>query len=584
MVRSDVEYIGQYRSSSRARQVLRSLGTSTSVVVDWTMFNWFKSSFELVLERDNKSVWTPEWVQAGLARFGANIPSALVEWEYGNFNPSLYSAAELGRDGRQSSGISKERVSTSTRDAKRGTSSHPTSQTERLGRGTISSEGRDAGGYERTPAMVHGRRRSNLPHRVFRRSDGTSLRVDPRAYEHAKAATMSCAGGRERGRKPYPLSYVVEQVIHRSHFAGAPYFSSNADALESAVQRAELAQSGRKAMDPYVAGRRIQHGPTGPKGRLVWMAPLATTLVASRYSKAVYEGLRLSGVFAYSTRKLEIGGFISELQSRFKYVYSLDFSGFDAYLPAFIIDDVFHILKTWLVLDETESRILDRVIHDFIHSRIVLPDGSMWQVHRGVPSGNPFTSLVDSVANLLIINYCLIRSTDVALKADRVMILGDDSVFGTDHYVPLPDIAKAAAELGMVLNVQKSKIATLKDRVEFLGHQWSHGRPYRPLWELVQRMVFPERHLKRTKQDSLIRFYSYSADAEDWITLLYNVRTNWGSYLDMVRAILQEADVGEEITFESGPGRLRYLESIEPELLPPDVRRGPALAVYGTVF
>jgi hypothetical protein len=582
MVRTDVEYVGQYRSSSRARQVLRSLGTSTSVVVDWTMFNWFKSSFELVLERDNKSVWTPEWVRTGLSRFGSNIPTALVEWECGSFEPTAYSAAELGRDGRQSSGISTKRVSSSIRDTVR-TTATPTNSTG-LGSGTIGSKSRNARRHEGTSALVVDRRRSTLSDRVFRRSDGTPLRVDARAYEHATAATMSCAGGREGRREPYSLSYVVEQVVHRSHFAGAPYFSSNADALESAVLRAQLVQSGRKAMDPYVAGRRVQHGPSGPKGRLVWMAPLATTLVASRYSKAVYEGLRLQGVFAYGTRKLEIGGFISELQSRFKHVFSLDFSGFDAFLPAFVIDDAFRILKTWLILDETESRILDRVIHDFIHSRIILPDGSMWQVHRGVPSGNPFTSLVDSVANLLIINYCLIRTTGVALKADRVMILGDDSVFGSDHYVPLPDIARAAAELGMVLSVEKSKIATLSQRVEFLGHEWSHGRPYRPLWDLVQRMVFPERHLRRTKSDSLIRFYSYSADAEDWITLLYQVRTNWGSYLDIVRALLQEADVGEDITFESGPGRLRYLESVEPGLLPPDIRRGPALAVYGTVF
>jgi hypothetical protein len=583
MVRSDVEYIGQYRSSSRARQVLRSLGASTSVVVDWTMFNWFSSSFELVLERDNKSVWTPEWVRTGLSRFGSNIPTALVEWEYGGFDPSKYSAAELGRDGRSqrsSSGIPNAGVPASIRTKEHSAAS----TTERLGRGTISSKSGDARRPEGTSVAVDATRRSTLSNRVLRRSDRTPLRIDTIAYEHAKAATISCAGGREGRREPYTLSQVVDKVIHRSHFSGAPYFSSNADALESALLRAEQIQSGRIAMDPYVAGRRIQHGPSGPKGRLVWMAPLATSIVASRYSKAVYDGLRLQGVFAYGTRKLEVGGFISELQSRFKRVYSLDFSGFDSTLPAFVIDDVFRIIKSWLILDDAEERILDRVIHDFIHSRIILPDGSMWQVHRGVPSGNPFTSLVDSIANLLIINYCLIRTTGVALKMDRVMILGDDSVFGTNHYVPLPDIAKAAAELGMVLSVEKSKIAALSQRVEFLGHEWSHGRPYRPLWDLVQRMVFPERHLRRTKSDSLIRFYSYSADAEDWITLLYQVRKNWGSYLDMVRALLQEADVGDEITFESGPGRLRYLENIEPDLLPADVRRGPALAVYGTMF
>jgi hypothetical protein len=581
-VRYDVEYIGQYRSSSRARQVLSSLGSSTSVVVDWTMFNWFKSSFQLVPERDNKSVWTPEWVRTGLSRFGSQIPTSLGEWEFGKFNPAEYSLAELGR--AEPGSTERGRIPSSV-GATASTRGKGVSQAEdqALVDGAIGTKGRNARGDRRTPQMVLDRQGGDIPHRIFRRSDRTPLRVDAESYEHAKAATMSCAASREGGREPYPLQQVVDQVIHRSHFAGAPYFCSNEDALASAVERAVLVGSGRKAMDPYVAGRRVQHGPSGPKGRLVWMAPLATTLVASRFSKAVYDGLRFLGVFAYSKRKLEVGGFISELQARFRYVYSIDFSGFDAGLPAFLIDDVFGILKSWLRLNEEDSRVLDRVIHDFIHSRIILPDGSIWQVHRGVPSGNPFTSLVDSVANLLLINYCLIRTTGVALKADRVMILGDDSVFGADRYVPLPDLARAAAELGMTISVEKSKIATLSDNVEFLGHQWSHARPYRPLWDIVQRMVFPERHLKRTRSDSIIRFYTYSSDAEDWITLLYMVRTNWGSYLDMVRALLQEADVGE-ITFESGPGNLRFLESVEPDLLPSEIRQGTNLAVYGTVL
>jgi hypothetical protein len=376
------------------------------------------------------------------------------------------------------------------------------------------------------------------------------------------------------------MDEVVGNVVHMRHFASAPYFCSNELALDRALRDATLVAEGSRAFDPYVAGRRVQHGASGSKGRLVWMAPLSTTLVASRYSKAIYDGVKHLPVFAFATRRSTIGAVLSEFQTRFQRVYSLDFSGFDARVPARLIADAFDILSTWLDIDDEDERILARVIHDFIHSRIVLPDQSMWQVHRGVPSGNPFTSLVGSVVNLLVLNYMWIKTTGVALSADRVMVLGDDSVFATNGYVSLHELASAASDMGMVVSTEKSTVATRSSGVDFLGHSWSHGRPHRPLWDLAIRMAFPERHLKRTKADSWLRFFCYSADADEWIELLYMIRHKYGSYMDMVQVLLRDSEA-EVVNLESAPGYLRYLEAVEPERLDAAVRAGPALAVYG---
>jgi hypothetical protein len=565
----DVNYVSQYRCSARAHQVLKALGSSTAVVTDWHLFNKLSAvGFELDPERDNKSVWSPEWVRIGLERFGDSIPFALREWEFGKFQATNYSKDELAFIAR-----ARPRPSRST----------STNTSSVIQRGTRTS------GYRNGRRPVTAYRTIDVSARVAVPDSETVNRrvdirhVDPRVYADAKAATLSTVGCRVRGNKPLSVDEVVDKVLHHSHFAGAPYFCSNRDALERATRDSSLVARGERAFDPYVAGRRVQHGPSGPKGRLVWMAPLSTTLLASRYSKAIYDGLSRAQCFAYGTRKSSVGGYISELQSRFKWVYSLDFSAFDAKIPAYVLNDVFNILRTWLELDDDQVVEYNRIVHDFIHSRIVLPDGSMWQVHRGVPSGNPFTSLVDSVANLLIINYCLIKATGVALKADQVMVLGDDSVFGTNHYVPLTALASAASDVGMVLSVEKSGIATLRDKVEFLGHSWQNARPYRPLKDLAIRMAFPERHKKRTRSESLIRLYSYLADCEDSITMFAMIRYTYGNYLDMARNVLYEAGVSE-VNFESGPGRLQYLEMVERDTLPANVRQGITLAAVGILY
>jgi hypothetical protein len=575
-VRYDVEYIGQYRGSKRAMQVLRNFGSSTAVVVDWTLFNMFGSvGIRLDPVKDNKSVWSPEWIKKGLEKFGTRISPALEAWELGSWNPREW--ASDTRTGKRSDGGS---ASGEERRFGSGSGTSSSSTASPMGRGAFSA----AGGNRRsanTGRHLPDSERALLPGTVagslHQNSSGGSW--EPEVYEHAKSATLAAAGAKFRRFTPLQYDVVCEEVVHANHFSGLPDLTRNRDALPCALRGVLRIANGDRAFQPYSAGRRVQHGVDGPKGRLIWMAPLTTTIVASSFSKPIYEGLKAIPTFSYGWRKQEIGGKLSELQARFDYVYSLDFSGFDARIPAFMLNDAFQILKTWLELSVEQEAVFNRVVHDFIHSRIVLPDGSMWQVHRGVPSGNPFTSLVDSVVNLLTLNYMWIRATGIGVKPGHAMILGDDSVFGTNQRVDLDTLASYAAELGMLVNVDKSKVATRDSAVEYLGHSWRNSRPHRPFHDIIIRMAFPERHQRRSTSDSLVRFISYAADSEEFVDVFYAVRKTYGSYLDMVRALLLEIEV-DEITFDQGPGYLRYLETIEPNMLK-DLRRGLKLAAIG---
>jgi len=299
------------------------------------------------------------------------------------------------------------------------------------------------------------------------------------------------------------------------------------------------------------------------------MASLNTSIVGTAFSKRVSQNLERRRPFAIGLRSVEKGALISELTSRFRYVYSLDWSGFDASAPAFMVDDVFRMLRTHLDLDEEARDMWERFVSDFIHSRLLTPDGSIFQKHRGIPSGSAFTSLVGSVLNLLLMNYVLIRLTGAALKPDRVLIQGDDCVFASNAEYDLGKLAGYAAELGFTLSVEKSAVTDTHlegrgpfDQVHFLGHYWSHGWPHRPKKEILQRQLYPERHKRRTDAESALRFFSYLTDAwESWdiFTRAYPAEESFAS---MTRC-LDEIDGHEiDVGVVDLPGQLRYYAAV----------------------
>nr|QDH87090.1 MAG: RNA-dependent RNA polymerase [Partitiviridae sp.] len=380
--RRDVEYIGQYRCSARAKETLRrGEAYVDSAMVDWSLFAEFSDEFSLDVERDNKSVWDPRWLVRGLARFGSSVPASLA---------TKFRRPEPLREARTSRGASNQK------ESPRGASSASPR--------TVGSASRHQRGRSDFDFTFLNGGRAVLSDRRTRNFGGSGTPgFDPAVYERAKAATFRMAGGRSRRHVPLHENEVVDKVLHLNKSAGAPFFANTSLVLDRGIQRSRDVRAGRIGFDPYVAYRRIQHGSSGPKGRLVWGSPLATTILAASFAKAAYKGLIRRHCFSYGYQKAEVGAFISEFQAVTKRVYCLDFSGFDSSVPAFIIGDAFEIVRTHLEMDDEETDLFYRLTNDFIHSRIVLPDASIYQKHRGIPSGSPFTSIVGSICNLLIL-------------------------------------------------------------------------------------------------------------------------------------------------------------------------------------
>jgi hypothetical protein len=350
------------------------------------------------------------------------------------------------------------------------------------------------------------------------------LVADAKALEHAKAATMRVFGGTGK-LEPIRDVKELEKAVKLEKASGAPEFVSKGEAFAKDLERMKRIASGTKAPEPCISYHRIQHGKVdlrhrnthdkaiGPKTRLVWGYPLSMTLLEATYARPLIDW------FLAERTPMAFGLHRHELASRMVRIensslrYCLDFSSYDASLHPALISFAFEVLRTHF--GEVNYKEWDSIVHYFIHTRIILPDGYVYQKHQGVPSGSYFTQLIDSICNFLILQYMSFRLDGQPIYEDKVLVLGDDSLFGMATYHPMGLIQKICSELGISVNVVKSVIAKKSsDLSEFLGHVWFRGVVNRESSEIAKRMAFPERPLKLDPRLRIVtRILAYGSDA-----------------------------------------------------------------------
>jgi len=180
-----------------------------------------------------------------------------------------------------------------------------------------------------------------------------------------------------------------------------------------------------------------------------------------------------------------------------------------------------------------------------------MPDGNVYSGRRGgVPSGSMFTQMVDTVINMIVMEYC----ADIySINWYRYLCFGDDAWLVTDYYDNelLNRLISQASDLGMTISAEKSVVTEdIWKPVIFLGH-WDlkQGRPLR---ETFTKLVYPERRNVEmfTPAGLLTRFMMYSAENPDADAYLHPILvalsrairagTNWFIPEDHIPGILLE--------------------------------------------
>jgi len=321
------------------------------------------------------------------------------------------------------------------------------------------------------------------------------LTFDEKAFSQAVDLTFIAFG--RSGRDPLDLQNLdgtMSNFLKLQKSSGAPEFVSKEEAFTKDLSRAFDIASGKRRPDPCVAYHRTQHGANGPKTRLVWGYPQSMTMLEAVFAVPLLERFKsIRTPMAFAMHRHQLAARLVPVRNSGVRL-GLDFSGFDSTIHPRLIDVAFLILKTHFApMSDDVSQVWKGIVHYFIHTPIIMPDGKLYVKHQGVPSGSFFTQMVDSVVNYLAIQYCALRATGKPIQRDKLMVLGDDSILGWDEYVPVSSFARFAGEIGLVVNVEKSHLSRNCDPFKFLGHDWKRGIVDRPQEDIALRLVYPER-------------------------------------------------------------------------------------------
>ena len=267
----------------------------------------------------------------------------------------------------------------------------------------------------------------------------------------------------------------------------------------------------RAQISNYVIDGRVDSTNIKYKDRLVWCVDAGTVAVESQFATPLIEMLvNEAKWYAGGKDPWQLRHAIKRSVFEIGRWYSLDFSLFDQTVPSWLIKHVFSIIKGWFVLTNEQERELDWVCQNFIHTSIMLPDGSVNMKHRGIPSGSNFTQVVGSMCNYLVIaTYLISLQTGNSMhdytslfgkmgpsaKDLSFFIMGDDNLFFTREVLNVADLSQyVSRNFGMKIHPEKTDTSDNSGKWPvFLKRTWYGSSEWREPLSLVVNVIHPER-------------------------------------------------------------------------------------------
>jgi len=206
----------------------------------------------------------------------------------------------------------------------------------------------------------------------------------------------------------------------------------------------------------------------------------------------------------------------TNLESRELYSITMDWSEFDINVPEWMLDDVFDIIKGMIDFTKmSDSRTdfsmgftankasqyenaFDWIKWNFIHTKIMDIDGTMYRKNHGIPSGSFFTQLVGSMVNMLSCHF-LMSLHDMKITEERY--LGDDSLIYSSVNSFSPSVLESFSNCALVffhfkLNPKKVKCTKENGTIKFLGYKTNGDRFIKDGIELLQSALYTENRVK----------------------------------------------------------------------------------------
>ncbi|ARJ58791.1 putative RNA-dependent RNA polymerase [Carnation cryptic virus 3] len=182
---------------------------------------------------------------------------------------------------------------------------------------------------------------------------------------------------------------------------------------------------------------------------------------------------------------------LSTIKSTAEWITAIDWQSFDATVSRFEINAAFDIIEDIVSFPNFETEQAFEISRQlFIHKMLAAPDGKIYWIHKGIPSGSYFTSTIGSLVNRLRIEYMWILKFDRGPKICYTQ--GDDSLIGDDELFSPMDMTFLVKPYNWLINVTKSMASKIPEAVTFLGRTSIGGLNQRDLKRCLRLLILPE--------------------------------------------------------------------------------------------
>lgn len=262
----------------------------------------------------------------------------------------------------------------------------------------------------------------------------------------------------------------------------------------------------------YIAWR-TQPRLSGIKYRQIFVVAYIILGIEARFGKPFKDHFKkttltpyvLNDVFPDLVLRLKI------LKEAFSKICSLDYSTFDQSLANKLIYFFFLWLRTHLILDDSDSKLFQAIIHFHLSASIITADRSgpvMVRKLRGLLSGSYFTNFMGTFCNLfMLLDFNI--TNQIEIPSEFLNVKGDDSMLPLTYTNFIKDFSKFVLDnYGMVISINKSKLFNVHDKINFLGCDFDvYGRYLN--WDLAKRQLsISERFIPESQMTPFERHHS----------------------------------------------------------------------------
>lgn len=228
------------------------------------------------------------------------------------------------------------------------------------------------------------------------------------------------------------------------------------------------------------------------KTRVIFMVDLIDLLLELSFSIPLIEALMRTPWYETGMNVDQVVDRINVMRNNYQYFMSTDFSSFDQTIPGWMIEDCMEINKSFFELTPQMEIIYERVVHNLVYKRLVVPGGFL-DILRGMASGKGHTNALDSQCNFLV---HVTFFDHLGLKDFDFLICGDDNITCTNQEISLVDFSTYVEHnFGMIIKVDaKTNMGRFRDEdPEFLSRFWEKDGTYRHPRLLLSKLLYSER-------------------------------------------------------------------------------------------